>query len=514
MILGLSKRLNPWQILWAIVGLGMAIRFLALPFAHTTENDALARVYMAWEWLKDPKLITHGIWLPLQTYYMALVLALTQEFYYTPIISNIAFSIFTAIPLYWFSRREFSKNAGWFVALAFLLYPLAFRNSLMVLSDTPFAFFVAVTLLLLSYARCQTGKLWHVSLAGLMLSLAAALRYEAWVLIPFMGLVLWRKPKFMLCFWVVAMIVPGLWMLGSIVAHGDPFYSFHYQALDTAKNFAERGGLSWRNRLVRLLFFPGVLFFGLSGIVFCLAIWGMGRSIRLRQPQAIWLIPCFGLLAVLLYKSLSGTMNLQPRYALVPGMFLLPFATIALHQIQHRKQRSFLTWAALLLMIPSSYSLNILQPVVQSLLSNTKMMKKESPGTLIEAVPRLASSTQTLSQIINSSLRSQQDGLVVIGFSDITHLLAYEAKLNPDRVYAYYQLDEEKRQKLATFLAQHPQGILALDRLNWPSNMLSRPVGQRASLANGQKLQLLLIHTEDEGAVYRYQLLQPNHSTQ
>jgi 4-amino-4-deoxy-L-arabinose transferase-like glycosyltransferase len=506
-----------WQVIIGIVLVGIVLRLLGLLFASTTEGDAFARVQYAWVWLQAPEMITQGVWLPLQTYYTALALKLTQEFYYTPILINIVLSAATAAPLYVFTRREFGHQWGWFVAVAFIIYPIALRNSLMPLSDTPFAFLVALALPFLALARDKAGNPWQAVVAGLCLTLAAALRYEAWVMILLLGIVLWRRPKLLVYFMGSALLFPVFWLVGSAAVHGNAFYSFHFQAIDTAKTLAERGGMSWLKRIARGIFFPGVLCFGMSAMVFGLSLWGAGVTLWQRRRQSVWLIPFLGVLVLLSYKSISGSMNLQPRYALVVGMLLLPFAVIALEQIQSFRYRYVTAWAALLLTIPFSYSLHLLTPLLQMLLADTKMVKKETPAALVEAIPRLSDSTRELSRIINHHLLpitrgsvtrgSVTHGLVLIAFPDIGHLVAYESRLNPDQICvleAYNLHNYDRRQKCFLFVEQHVSGILAIDKTHWPTHIVSKPMDQRIMLGN-QQLAVTLIGETEDAMVYRYQ---------
>jgi hypothetical protein len=502
-----KKEHSIWQVMAGIVFMGMAIRLIGLLFASTTEGDAFARVQYAWLWLKTPELITNGIWLPLQTYYTALALWLTQEFYYTPILINIVLSAVTAVPLYWFTRREFGARWDWFVAIAFITYPIALRNSLMPLSDTPFAFLVALALPFLSLARSREGKLWHGVMAGLCLTLAAALRYEAWLMVPLLGSVLWRRPKHLIYFVCTALLFPLFWLGGSALVQGDPLFSFHFQAIDTAKTLAERGGMSPLKRIARGLFFPGILCFGMSVMIFILSLWGAGVTLWQRHRQSIWLISFLGLLALFSYKSISGSMNLQPRYILVMGMLFLPFATVALDQIQPLNRQRIVAWLALLLTIPSSYALHLLTPVLQTLLADTKMVKEETPASLIEALPRLSDSTKQLSTIIAQHLSSATDGLLLVAFPDIGHLVAYESRLNPDQICVLetYNLNNyDRRQKCYLFLTQHRSGVLAIDKAHWPTQIISRPIEQQVVMGN-QSLALTLIGETDDALVYRYQ---------
>ncbi|MGD1857626.1 MAG: ArnT family glycosyltransferase [Leptolyngbyaceae cyanobacterium] len=508
----LQKTVNHWQLLAGIMALGLVLRLCALPLAHTTEPDAMSRIVIAWEWLQSPNTgLESAVWLPLHTYVLGATFKIIPEYYYTPTVLSILFAVLTAVPLYWFSYREFGQNsgaaAGVIVATAFMVYPLAFRNSLMALSDTPFALLLAASLPLLSYARAKNGTLWQAALAGAFISLGAGIRYEGWVLIPFMAAVLWRYPKRLLVFGSVAMVVPTLWMIGCLVTHGDPLYSFNYQTHDTAATLSGRGGISLLKRFVRAIFFPGVLGFGLSFPVLGLSLWGVVVALRQRRRQLIWLVPFLGLFLILSYKSVEGTMNLQPRYAIPIGMLLLPFMVLGLEQIPQPKRR-LVTVVALIVMLPFSYILHGFRPVLNLLLSDTRMVKRESPASLIEAVPRLSPETLAFANQIAQALEYDTDRLVMLGYGDdITYLTTHAVKLTLDRVCTLedYTLDNEAfRQRCYRLLEQSQQGVLAIHKPSWPTDIVSKPVGQVAQLGNGQKLLLMVVNETENSVVYRF----------
>ena len=510
--------IHHWQLLACILLLGLGLRLVVLPFTHTTEPDAMSRIVIGWEWLQTPNTgLQSAVWLPLHTYILGLAFNVLPEYYYTPTLLNILFAVLTAIPLYWFSHREFGQKngiaAGAIAATAFMVYPLAFRNSLMALSDTPFALLLAASLPLLSYARAKNGTLWQAALAGVFISLAAGIRYEGWVLIPFMAVILWRHPKRLLAFGAMAMVVPTLWMLGCLITHGDPLYSFNYQSQDTAATLSERGGISLLKRIVRLIFFPGVLGFGLSFPVLGLSLWGVTVALRNRRSQLIWLVPFLGLLLVLSYKSVEGTMNLQPRYAIPIGMLLLPFMVLGLEQIPQRR-RKLVTVAALALMLPFSYVLHLFRPALNLLLSDTSMVKRESPASLLEAVPRLSPNTLAFAKQIKQSLNYDTDSLIMLGYSDdITYLTIHAVKLPLDRLCTLedYTLDNDVfRQRCYQLLEQSHQGVLAIHKSNWPTEMVSQPTGQTVQLGNGQRLLLTVVDDNPESVIYRFEVASPN----
>lgn len=510
--------INHWQLLAGILLLGLVLRLAVLPFTHTTEPDAMSRIVISWEWLQTPNTgLQSAVWLPLHTYVLGLMFKVFPEYYYIPTVLNILFAVLTAIPLYWFSQREFGEKsgiaAGAIAATAFMVYPLAFRNSLMALSDTPFALLLAASLPLLSYARAKNGTLWQAALAGLFISLAAGIRYEGWVLIPFMAVILWRYPRRLLAFGAMAMVVPTLWMIGCLITHGDPLYSFNYQSQDTAATLSERGGLSVLKRTVRLIFFPGVLGFGLSFPVLGLSLWGVAVALRKRSSQLIWLVPFLALFLILSYKSVEGTMNLQPRYAIPMGMLLLPFMVVGLEQMPKQRQK-LVTAAALVLMLPFSYVLHLFRPALNLLLSDTSMVKRESPASLIEAIPRLSPTTLAFAKQIKQALNYDTDRLIMLGYGDdITYLTIHAVKFTLDRVCTLedYTLDNDVfRQRCYQLFEQSQQGVLAIHKPNWPTDMISNPVDGMVQLGNGQRLALTVMDNNEESVIYRFEVASSN----
>ncbi len=178
-----------------IFGVALGVRLALWPLATTETADATTRVWMAWDWLSHPTLITHGVWGPLHFYLMAPVLWWFQDPVAPPIALHIILASLTPIVVYFFTRQEFDgRRASLIVGLVFALYPVAVSNSLMALSETPFILFLATCVLFLARARGPSGRALDALIAGLSLTLACMLRAEGWMLIPFLAVLLWRNP--------------------------------------------------------------------------------------------------------------------------------------------------------------------------------------------------------------------------------------------------------------------------------------------------------------------------------
>ena len=79
--------------------------------------------------------------------------------------------------------------------LIFAFYPAAIAVSLGARVETPFLLAFGIGLIALVRAWRPDGRVRHAVCAGLAITLASALRYEAWMLIPFLTLLLVRHPK-------------------------------------------------------------------------------------------------------------------------------------------------------------------------------------------------------------------------------------------------------------------------------------------------------------------------------
>ena len=94
-----------------------------------------------------------------------------------PVWLHLLLGCATPAVVYLFTHRLFgSPRAALAVGVAFALYPIAIRDSLSVLAQTPFVLLVALSMLALVNARGRTGDWRHALAAGFALTLASALR--------------------------------------------------------------------------------------------------------------------------------------------------------------------------------------------------------------------------------------------------------------------------------------------------------------------------------------------------
>ena len=448
-------RVHPdFKRLLLICSAGLLLRLVFLPISETTEADAVSRVFAAQRWLMEPHFITHGVWGPLYTYLVALAMWIIPDAVIAPVLLNIVFAVATAIPLYFFTKNEFGERGAVFVAAAFVFYPLAVRNSLMALSEIPFMFFVWTTLYFVSTLRRGTNATRDAVLAGLSLTCAGALRYEAWVLIPLLAVILWRQPRALILFLIISSAFPILWMIGNAVYAGDPLHGataardWHINVEGTTED------LTLTSTIVRLVFYPVALLFGITPIVAALAAVGIVACLRQGNRclhVRIWLVPLAGLFVFLLWQTMNGALIIRVRYSITVGMLALPFAAVPIAHLKSAR----LTRTCLVLIV--------LTMIPLSLLSRLPLIPTDT-----EAVPSLKSNrAHEVLAYFNSHPNDISSGLILDFFSwEDTYYLALMSRVHPDNILImpggkHEQLDTGT---LTTFLAQHTAGVLVLDR--------------------------------------------------
>lgn len=137
------------------------------------------------------------------------------------------------------------------------------------------------------------------------------IRFEAWMLLPFLSVLLIRQPKRAAVFLAVALIHPAFWMIGNALAYGDPLFGF---AAITSWRVEVTGrqpvaDFSWMaQRIWQLLEMTAI---GLTVPVCLLITAGVIRSLLNRRVEAVWLIPPFGLFLLFAAAAAQGSLLMR-----------------------------------------------------------------------------------------------------------------------------------------------------------------------------------------------------------
>ena len=467
----LFNKENKW--LYLIVLGGFILRIIALPFAQVVDADATTRIFIAENWLDNPHLISDGVWPPLHFYFNAIAIAIFGEHITGPILFHIILACATAIPLYHFTKREFSDKGAWFAAAFYLLCPVVFRNSFHTLSGLPHAFFIALALNYIS--KSIRYKDYNQAVyAGLAMTVASGFRYEAWLLIAlFTGMyLLFKEWKYTIYFWCASMIFPFFWMIGNYIGHGDILYglsgAYHWNiVMEGVNDHLEKVDL-----IKRIIYFPLSWFFLFSPILVGLVGWKIFKRIKHRElvrSRLIWSIPFWVVFLVFIYKAFEGTLLLQHRFTISLILLSAPFTAIIFEEVKWNNLKK--TGVALLLasLIPMSYvwmklpieKLFKFSYSLNTAFGETRATSQDTFG----AIPRLNDQDYAnFSKEINKEIKENSGVILDFVSWDKTFFLALNTGLDPKQIFI---VDGAKNgqvyyKELRKRLENYPEGIIML----------------------------------------------------
>ena len=476
-----------------LMAIGLAVRLVLLPFSQTIDADAVTRTFMAYNWLKNPELITSGVWLPLHLYFNAAAIWLTGDLANGPKLMNILFAVATVIPLYKFVKNEFNREGAFFVTPTYLFVPIVIRNSLQALSGIPYAFFIISAMYFLSQGRKTQQQIKYGILAGLAITLAGGFRYEAWLLIAVFTAVLFfqKQWKMMISFMLFSMIVPAFWMVGCYIDEGDIFYgpngAYRWNVVLSGVN----DNMTFEKYIRRTFFFFVSWFFLLTPVVSFLIVFYTVKSRKLKSISRstwMWLIPFGVLFLMFIYKALNGTLLLQHRFTLSLILTSLPFYALMFQDGKSIKTKRIIALTVVILFIPYSF------------------LNRD-----IYSIPRLKDQGMVdLADMINSKTNDpQNEGFVIdfIGWEN-TYYLSLKSEIVPENIFRvngavhgkvylkYLQkvfennekgflLKKKKKSKLDQHLTQMNDTLIVIEK-------------------TAMQLQLKEIYADDKMKLYRY----------
>ena len=260
---------------------------------------------------------------------------------YTPKLVNIVFSVLTLFPFFFFTKREFNTKGAIVATIFFGICPILFRNSFMGLSETPYLFFLVLSLNLISKAL-RENNFKMIVLAGISITIAAGFRYEAWfilLLISFLLLFIdWKKALF---FGSFALIFPIIWIYSEWHATGLLPFSVEGAGLKMSKGMnvvANNAHLDLESLLRRIWFFPFSWLIAVGIPVAYILIKPLFVNVFKKSTDKlhrIWAL-LFGItLLFFIYNSIQGALLIQHRFIGTLVVFSLPF--IAVYFDENRK---------------------------------------------------------------------------------------------------------------------------------------------------------------------------------
>jgi 4-amino-4-deoxy-L-arabinose transferase-like glycosyltransferase len=341
----------------AVVGLALVLRAAVFPFADNKHGDAPMRALIAERIALDPAAAanprTYCQFGPLHAALMAPLVAVTGDLPTASRALSLLAGMLTFLPFLRLARRLVGAERAALAALGLAASPLHIQASTTAASEALYLLlFVAMLERLTRALEDDDAPLGPFAAAGALASLAAVTRYDAWLALPATLAAAWafargpagparaRRARGLAVFAVLAAALPAAWMAWGAIATDDPIFFFHYITNDhtqlAATALARYGAALGRARQLGIW---SLAF--LAAMTPPLALAAVAAAGRRAKPAtakpaattgAMRVVAVAALAPVALYL-LQGLVRLGfeplPRFALVPGALLLPFAATA-----------------------------------------------------------------------------------------------------------------------------------------------------------------------------------------
>jgi 4-amino-4-deoxy-L-arabinose transferase-like glycosyltransferase len=317
-------------------------RLLVFPVNENLHGDAVVRVELAERWLAAPHWIgsfEDGAYQfgPLHLYLTGVALAAWPEREDAGRLVSLLFGVLSVIPLYLLTRRLFGWKAGLASGLAFAAWGMHIQMSTTAASEA-FALFLVLSVLALFARGREESRFSPLFFAAILLNLACATRYDVWLLMPLLCLLLlfggqdrWASVTRAVLFGLLCLPFPLLWMQGNELASGNPFQAVSY--IEAFHRSWVHSGVGYYGelgyRLHNLGFWPAMALSTLSPLVGALAMVGLVHVWR-RRPEHRWLV--WVVVAPTAYFTFRGAVLLDfaplGRFTVNQLATLLPFVAV------------------------------------------------------------------------------------------------------------------------------------------------------------------------------------------
>ncbi len=328
-----------------VFALAVVLRVGLFPFAENKHGDAPMRALIAERFVLDPSSATvprtYCQFGPLHTTLMRPFIALDG---YAPRSSrylSLLCGLLVFFPFLALARRLVGGARAELAAFALAVSPLHLQASTTASSEALYLLLWVAALERL-LAALESRKPGTFAVAGLLASLAAVTRYDAWLALPMVAVAaawLARKTdpvsalRGLAVFALTAAIFPLAWLGWGAAAGGDPLFFAHYISSDhaglgatAAARYGALGGRArqlgvWSLAFLAAMTPPGAL----------LAARALARGVRALSPaMRLVVVAALGPPAIYLAEGLVAQ-SFEPlaRFALVPGALLLPLAAAA-----------------------------------------------------------------------------------------------------------------------------------------------------------------------------------------
>lgn len=325
-----------------ILGLALAVRLALFPFADNKQGDAPMRALIAQRLNTEPGAAgdprTYCQFGPLHLTLMRPFLALADSAPWSSRLLSLLAGLLTFFPFLRLADRLAGAPGADLAGFALALSPLHVQLSITAASEALFLLLVLLAIDRL-LAALDDGRLLGFARAGIWASLAAVTRYDAWLLWPAVAVAAWllaapgargARTRGLAIFLAVTGALPLGWLAWSAAVAGDPFFFAHYISNDHAL-LGAAASATYGDAVARLRQL-GIWAVSFAAVMTPPLLFAAGAALgRFRSlDPAARLLAVAALVPPLLYL-VHGLATLRfeplPRFALAPGVLLLPLAT-------------------------------------------------------------------------------------------------------------------------------------------------------------------------------------------
>lgn len=514
-----SARLNSFNA-FTLFLIALISRVIAVFFITDVNADAVSRVFISLNWLSDPHLISSGTWAPLHFYIIAPVIWIFGDHILAPIFINVVLGSLTVPLVYRISKELYDHQSAVISALLFCFMPIVFRQHMMVLGGTPFVFFTALSIYYLIRTDHLGKDIIFGIYAGLFYTIAAGIRFEAWILMPVIaGIVLFNKEyQKLIAFMAAGMIFPTFWMIGNYLAQGDPLFSIHSSAEWNHLHTGIHENVSEFDYYVRSYFLPVLFLLNLTPLLFFILAIEFFRRIYKKEfnlNQLLWMTPALYLFVIFQYKTIIGDLDMHPRYIYT----IMFFVSLHMGIIRMVKRSFFLPTFLLIIAANFLFSFKIHQSSIedpfrlhQKSYDAVHFLRSYVVGRQ-SAIPRIAEEhVLEINEIIANEI-TQEDGLLVdFDTWENTYSIVLNSGKYGDKFYIInwnVLRNSFRPDEVLSFFRRNENGLfvtIADSKLNEKDLLITSE--DEMTMIGQVRLGYKLIYTDDKYRIYRYTLLE------
>ena len=348
---------------WSIIILALGLRlFFYYKFGNvfSHEGESYSKINLARRWLKGGMPYPDTNFGPLHTWLIYTLYWLFGD-WITPIrLFGVAVGTLSVALFYGALRVELGIKEALVGGLLYATFAMHLRASPTSIAETPYIFFFTLGLYaFLKVRNCDQNNWFYLVLAAIGFTGAGMLRYEAWLFLPVLCLLLLlnRKTVPAFVFGALVSIFPLIHMYETYTYHGDPL-----NFSKTAALIANQYMPYFYNNYQLLTGWSATIYQGVGAPAAVMILLGLVISLYKRKGwifAAIFIVP----FAAVHYKAWTNTMDpMLERYSLTFTTLLLPYAALSiarLHEWLKALRPELRHVLALALLVVAAYQTNL-----------------------------------------------------------------------------------------------------------------------------------------------------------